>query len=286
MGRRADRGPRFGRNRADPAGRLRTLAPPHRAACLPPDACLRVLGVRGRPGGERQAHVLSTLRPDDGPTAWDWDLPEGAGTYRALFPRAWTVVDWDRLPIDARRQPAVARAARQRPGDELPGGHVRMAGVQPDRPADPGRPDAQLAGARRGRLGDAGGGRGVDSRGGRVSAGVVLRNPDGGKDPAGEFAIAATGGEGVTVTTHGRFAVDDGSELWADFAHRRRARRHGRPAARRTGGADRGRGGGDLRAGARVRPRSARFAVAWDFPVMRFGMGPRLVPAVHPVLGP
>jgi non-lysosomal glucosylceramidase len=48
--------------------------------------------------GEGEAHVLSTLRPDALP-GWRRDLPEGAGTYHALFPRAWLVYDWDALPV-------------------------------------------------------------------------------------------------------------------------------------------------------------------------------------------
>ena len=42
----------------------------------------------GRPGEPGTATVLSTLRPEALPD-WGWTLPEGAGTYHALFPRAW-----------------------------------------------------------------------------------------------------------------------------------------------------------------------------------------------------
>jgi non-lysosomal glucosylceramidase len=41
----------------------------------------------GRPDGA-EAHVLTTLRPPELP-AWGFDLEVGAGTYHALFPRAW-----------------------------------------------------------------------------------------------------------------------------------------------------------------------------------------------------
>ena len=47
---------------------------------------------------EPVATVLSTLRPDALP-AWGWNLPVGAGTYHALFPRAWTTFEPPALPI-------------------------------------------------------------------------------------------------------------------------------------------------------------------------------------------
>src|SRR2546427_1054714 len=48
-------------------------------------------------GSTSSAHVLSTIRPDTLRT-WNWDLPEGAGTYHGLFPNAWFEYDWDALP--------------------------------------------------------------------------------------------------------------------------------------------------------------------------------------------
>ena len=52
----------------------------------------------GRPGGDGQATVLSTLRPEALP-AWGWTLPEGAGTYHALFPRAWQAFEPEVLGV-------------------------------------------------------------------------------------------------------------------------------------------------------------------------------------------
>ena len=69
----------------------------------------------GDPVTGGQAHVLSTLRPDALPT-WGWDLPEGAGTYRALFPRAWTPIEWDALPVQiegSQLSPVVAGNMRE-----------------------------------------------------------------------------------------------------------------------------------------------------------------------------
>ena len=52
----------------------------------------------GRPDGSTRATVLSAYRPpDDVLPDWGWDLPIGAGTYHALFPRAWQTFE----PADA-----------------------------------------------------------------------------------------------------------------------------------------------------------------------------------------
>ena len=57
------------------------------------------LFVAGAGGAQRgAAHVLSTIRPEGLPS-WGFDLPTGAGTYRALYPYAWFDVDWAELPV-------------------------------------------------------------------------------------------------------------------------------------------------------------------------------------------
>lgn len=50
--------------------------------------------------GQRHAQVLCTARPDDTLQAWNWHYPVGAGTYYALFPRAWFVYDAPDLPVN------------------------------------------------------------------------------------------------------------------------------------------------------------------------------------------
>ena len=101
VGRRADRRDGRGQHRADAARRLRPLAPRRRNAPLRIDRGEPVLAVRrGRGRRERRgaAHVLSTIRPEGLPS-WGFDLPTGAGTYRALYPYAWFDVDWAELPV-------------------------------------------------------------------------------------------------------------------------------------------------------------------------------------------
>jgi non-lysosomal glucosylceramidase len=218
-----------------------------------------------------EAHVLSTLRPQDGPTAWNWDLPDGAGTYRALFPRAWTVIDWDRLPIDlagSQLSPVVAGNTRE---SSYPVGTFEWRAQNPtNRTIRVGLMlswqalDEDASGTPAGVV--------VSRRREDGAAGLVLRNPDAGEDPAGEFAIAAAESDWATVTIHRQFGINDGSGLWADFA-----------ADGALDGWDDDRPakpgeqvGGAVAVTFELAPgetRSARFAIAWDFPVMRFGMG-------------
>jgi non-lysosomal glucosylceramidase len=50
-------------------------------------------------GSKRQAHVLAPYKPAD-LSAWNWDMPEGKGTYFALYPKSWFVYDWEELPVE------------------------------------------------------------------------------------------------------------------------------------------------------------------------------------------
>ncbi len=50
-------------------------------------------------GDTSTAQVLCTAAPDAGLPTWRWRYPVGAGTYHALFPRAWYVYDHPDWPI-------------------------------------------------------------------------------------------------------------------------------------------------------------------------------------------
>ena len=101
-----DRRAGHGEHRADAPWRLRPLASRGREARLRAGRGRRVLGLRRAPGqggrrrgaGGGRATVLSTLRPDALP-AWGWTLPVGAGTYHALFPRAWQAFEPEVLGV-------------------------------------------------------------------------------------------------------------------------------------------------------------------------------------------
>lgn len=234
----------------------------------PVPACQFSLFV-GDANGRSSAHVLSTLRPETGPTAWTWDMPEGAGTYRALFPRAWTVLDWPALEVEvagSQLSPILPGNSRE---SSYPVGVFEWRLRNPtDRPLSVGvmfswqalTEDASPARVATSRSWD-------DEDG----TGVVLHNAsEVGDDPAGEFAIAVAHAENARASVRRRFAVDGGADLWADFsADGVLSDAEGLPAdGVATGAAVAIRF--DLPPGGEA---SARFALAWDFPIMRFGAG-------------
>ncbi|MFX1538421.1 MAG: GH116 family glycosyl hydrolase [Promethearchaeota archaeon] len=45
------------------------------------------------------AHVLA-VRDAETNLDWNWDMPANGGTYYALFPKAWFVYDWSKLPVN------------------------------------------------------------------------------------------------------------------------------------------------------------------------------------------
>ena len=200
----------------------------------------------GAPGGAGRATVLSTLRPSVLP-AWGWTLPEGAGTYHALFPRAWHTFEPDVLGVRLTGEQLSPVIAGDLESSALPVGAfewwVENPGPDPltvgimltwqDPAADPDGP------AHRRRL----------ARDHRIDA----RRRGGPPRPAGAatglrgtFALAASRAPGVTVTVRSRFDALADTELWADFAADGRldpatttgraepARRSGPPSPRRS----------------------------------------------------
>jgi len=222
-------------------------------------------------GAERQAHVFSTRRPDE-LGAWNWDLPVGAGTYHGLFPRAWLEYDWDALPVrltQTQLSPVLPHNYRE---SSYPLGVFEWRIDNPtDRPMRVGLMFSWQA------LDELGADTplGATGRAHRATgvAGVVLRNAPGAAGAGGEFAIAATADGVGRVSLRSRFRIDDGgAELWDDFAADGALDDvdDGRPA-----GPGEQIGGAvavtlDLEPG---ESRTARFALAWDFPLMRFGLG-------------
>lgn len=224
-----------------------------------------------RADGSRQSHVLSTLRPDT-LGGWTWDLPVGAGTYHGLFPRAWIEYDWERLPIrlvQSQLAPIIPGNYRETSYPlGLFGWHIENLTDEPLRVGlmltwqaldeDGAATPMGATGATRREPG---------------LAGVVLdngRDIDG--DPAGQFAVVAAEEEGSLVTVRSRFAIDDGADLWADFAADGALDELDDPRPSGRGEAM----GGAVAVTVDVPPDgtvAARFAVAWDFPLMRFGSG-------------
>ena len=225
--------------------------------------------------GDRQAHVLSTLRPDT-LRSWAWDLPIGAGTYHALFPQAWFEYDWDRLPI---------RLIQHQASPVIPGDYQVSSypvGTFSWRVENPGSEPATvgLMFTFQDVLGLA---QGQDRRGGHrhevVRAdgvvGVAMHAPsDARPDWSGSLAIAGEEGAGVRWTVRDAFDIDDGGDVWADFAADGALDDVTGSPASRPGQVL----GAAVAATMVVGPREHRsieFALAWDLPQVEFGSGTR-----------
>ena len=230
-------------------------------------------------GSTSSAHVLSTIQPDTLRT-WNWDLPEGAGTYHGLFPNAWFEYDWDALPV---------HLVQRQFSPVIPGNYRESSfpvGIFEWQIENPG-PDPVTVGLMFSWLNDIGRDREQDRRGGHRNGsvrrdgltGVVLQGPSDGADVAGaawngSFAIIAAEEPGIALTTFDRFLADDGSDVWADFAADGRLDdvADGRPS--QPGEAL----GAALAATLELAPgetRALAFALAWDLPVVEFGAGTR-----------
>ena len=229
-----------------------------------------------RAGGARSAHVLSTIRPDTLPS-WNWDLPEGAGTYHGLFPNAWFEYDWDELPV---------RLTQRQFSPVIPGNYRESSypvGIFEWQIENPG-PEPVTVGLMFSWLNDIGRDRGQDRRGGHRNvsvrrdglAGVLLNGPADVADAPwnGSFAIMAGEEPGVRLSTFDRFLADDGSDVWADFAAD--GRLDDVEDARPSGAGEAI--GAALAATVELEPGESKqvsFVLAWDLPVVEFGSGTR-----------
>ena len=236
----------------------------------PVPACQFSLFVE-RADGRRESHVLSTLRPDE-LDAWTWDLPVGAGTYHGLFPRAWIEYDWSKLPVRLVQRQTTPVIPDDYRDSSLPLGLFAWEVENlTDEPLRVGLMltwqalDEDGAGTPAGAAGRA--------RSDASGTGVVLSNGrDAGGLALGEFAIVAARDEGAQVTVRSRFDAADGTDVWTDFAADGALDDVDDP---RPAGSDASIGGAvavtlDLAPGGTA---SARFVIAWDFPIMRFGSG-------------
>lgn len=228
----------------------------------------------GHADGRTTTTVLSTLRPDTLPT-WGWTLPEGAGTYHALFPRAWQTFEPDVLGVRLVGEQLSPVIAGDLEASALPVGvfewWVENPGPDPatvgimltwqDPNSDP--------------CASAPTGAWHESMAHHDAGGVLLHAPVGAASGLrGTFALAASRAPGVSITVRDRFDAVVDRDLWADFAA------DGRLDAsddRRPSAAGEAIGAAvaatiDLAPGER---RSIRFALAWDLPVVEFGAGRR-----------
>ena len=228
-------------------------------------------------GATRSAHVLSTIRPEDGP-AFAFDLPVGAGTYHALFPYAWYVVDWDALPVRVvQRQFSPVLPDNYRESSYPVGVFETTIENRSDRPVTAGLMLTWQNVLGRGGGLDRGGGQRHEAFAGDGLSGVVLGAPAaaGGTAHDGSFALLGAAGDGVDLTTAPLFRVDDAGRLWADFADDGRLASLGPDAAVGAAGSE---VGAAVAATIRLEPGESRtipFALAWDLPVAEFAVGTR-----------
>jgi len=240
----------------------------HRFESLPANQFSLFIAQRGK----TQAHVLAPLHPDTLPE-WNWDMPVGAGTYYALFPKAWFVYHWDVLPL---------RLAQKQFSPLIPNNYRESSfpvGVFEWVLENPG--DAPLTvGLMFTWQNLVGHGWGKDQEGGNMNialrqgglTGVVLTRPGERARAAwdGSFAIVAPEQPGLTVTYCTRFSLEEGGPLWDDFCADGRLDNRDDPAPARPGEPI----GAALAVTLELAPgevRTVPFALAWDFPIMAFG---------------
>jgi non-lysosomal glucosylceramidase len=228
-----------------------------------------------RDGERSNATVLRTTPP---PSGWGPGLAVGAGTYRALFPRAWLNYDLGDLPVRVTEE----QLSPVLPGDDA-SASLPVGAFEYELENTAGRPiDVSVLLAWQDDLGEV---LGATAPGaartftGGPAAGVAFEHPVDGTELGGSFAIATGTGDGIDVTTMPSFDPEDAGSLWSRFATTGRVG----PAADTDPAmfpAKRGAGGmaGAVAARVTLAPgerRSLRFAIAWDLPVVEFGGGRR-----------
>jgi non-lysosomal glucosylceramidase len=206
-------------------------------------------------------------------------LPEGAGTYHALFPRAWFAYDHPRIPIGL----VCEQLAPFLPGDEeassLPLGLFTWTISNPlPTPVTVGLlftmrdprgeecGETPTAGTRHHIVRSAG------------ATGILLPGAPGAPaDLQGSFALAVGHGEGVDIGARPRFDPADAADaaaLWADFSTDARLDEVDDPRPSTAGRSE----GAALSATVELAPgesRTVTFALAWDLPIIEFGGGRR-----------
>jgi non-lysosomal glucosylceramidase len=247
----------------------------HRFEPLPACGLSVFIGTDGTGRDAPFARRLTTLRPAALP-GWGWGLPVGAGTYRALFPRAWTTFGPPALPAGL----TIEQLSPILPGDyeasSLPVGTFSAAVDNPtDGPLTVGLMLSwqNVLGAPPGETPEAGAwAELVDAPGMRA---ILLHGPA--RTPTwrtGSLSIAVAEAPAVRLSARTRFDARADTELWADFAadgalDERDDRTPSRPGEVL---------GAAVAATVRLEPgerRSIRFALAWDLPLVEFGGGRR-----------
>lgn len=226
--------------------------------------------------GQAQAHVLAPLRPET-LSEWNWDMPVGAGTYYALFPKAWFVYQWEALPV---------RLTQKQFSPVIPGNYRESSypvGVFEWLVENPtGTPLTlglmftwqNLVGhAWRAGLGEGNYNYAV-RRDGLTGVALTRKGEAAVEEWDGSFAIVAWEQPGMTVSYRTRFPLADGRPVWEDFAADGRLDDADDPAPANPGEVI----AGALAVTLQLAPGESRvipWALAWDFPLAEFGSGTR-----------
>lgn len=221
-----------------------------------------------------QAHVLSPLRPSILPE-WNWDMPPGAGTYYALFPKAWYVYNWDALPV---------HLTQKQFSPVLPGNYRESSypvGIFEWTIENPTTTPLTM-GLMFSWQNMVGWGWNKDLEGGNYNytiqqdglTGIVLTRPGetATEEWDGSFAVVTPQQPGVTVSYRSRFPLTGGGETWADFAADGRLdnlddQTPAQPAEQIAGA---------LAVTIDLQPGQTQtipFALAWDLPITQFDAG-------------
>jgi non-lysosomal glucosylceramidase len=243
-------------------------------------------------GGAPEALVLSTAKPQGGGMlgAWNWNYPEGAGKYSALYPKAW---------FDFRPSSFPVRLVQEQFSPVLPhnyketsypvGVFVWFAHNTTSRPVKISLLFSwtNMVGWFSDYSGDLNPGLGSGNfnrafttpiSGGRQMKGILFDRVRPGAvqtDSDGQFAIATIEGPGVKVTTQTTFdAMGDGASVWKTFANDGTLNESAHNYLSSGGNAI----AGALAVTFTLAPGASRqipMVLAWDLPITQFGNGRR-----------
>jgi non-lysosomal glucosylceramidase len=227
-------------------------------------------------GSTAQAHVLSPYKPAD-LSEWNWDMPEQAGTYYALYPKSWYVYHWDELPVEL---------VQKQFSPVIPGNYKETSYPVAVFEWEIKNPSAQevttsvmfswqnLVGFEWNEKSNLVNNLVCVDRDGVIYKGIVLTKKDGSAldEAHGSFAIMTGEQPDMTVSYNTRFDAKKDKDLWNDFAddgvltdtHDNKPSAHGEQI------------GAALAVTTTIKPNEVKkitYTLAWDFPVMEFKSG-------------
>jgi non-lysosomal glucosylceramidase len=242
--------------------------------------------VEGEPAGI--ARVLVTDHPKNGElSSWQWDYPEGAGEYAALYPKSWFDYKWEKFPAhvvleqfspvlpnnyrESSYPVAIYRWHAENPTNHTVTVSVLFSWTNMDGWFRSYTQDFQGAlnqgNHNQFRMESAGQSQ--------TMKGVVFdrnRAQDAGNEWDGEFSIAALESPGVEVTYQAEFLADgDGKAVWVPFS---KDGRLGNSTTSWVSASEKLAGAVAIRF--TLQPGEKKvvpMAIAWDFPVVEFGQG-------------